>query len=429
MEPIISISFIDKKRDLKYNNKDLIQLIEKTKIVIRPPDYQSLEDTIYKKFKPKENKNLIISILGIFPSGERIEVVDDDTYSKDISNFIISREKKPIFPILKSRTYFTESNIELPKSLESNYIIPNVEDFKKRYSFKVKDEQKKLFDDMMSDLDESLDKSLNKNVQDIILGTSRNSINKIDNLKKVLFNIRSDINKKSDKYKTYIRTCSSKLNDIKNIIEFNISKIGNNPEILFNFEPNKINVNVVKEINDINPIKIRIAHIKIKNLTKNKFLNDMSWLKEEKSDKEINFDQSEISNEYPFDKDKIYKSGQSINTFDLNLIIEKPNEMKEYKSQYKMITSIINIYNKQKISYSLEIVVTMINREEINDILKDIKLRCRYLDLFVKEEDILEIIKNYKGYKDKIKSKICEIYDTNLKENNELLDFLEKEAE
>ena len=335
MEPIISISYIDKKRDLKYNNKDLIQLIEKTKIVIRPPDYQSLEDTIYKKFKPKENKNLIISILGIFPSGERIEVVDDDTYSKDISNFIISREKKPIFPILKSRTYFTESNIELPKSLESNYIIPNVEDFKKRYSFKVKDEQKKLFDDMMSDLDESLDKSLNKNVQDIILGTSRNSINKIDNLKKVLFNIRSDINKKSDKYKTYIRTCSSKLNDIKNIIEFNISKIGNNPEILFNFEPNKINVNVVKEINDINPIKIRIAHIKIKNLTKNKFLNDMSWLKEEKSDKEINFDQSEISNEYPFDKDKIYKSGQSINTFDLNLIIEKPNEMKEFKRNIK----------------------------------------------------------------------------------------------
>ena len=59
MEPIISLSYIEKKVDLKCNSKELIQFLKKSKFVIRPPDFESLKKTINDKFKPREKKIIV----------------------------------------------------------------------------------------------------------------------------------------------------------------------------------------------------------------------------------------------------------------------------------------------------------------------------------------------------------------------------------
>lgn len=348
MEPIISTYFIEQNIDLQCNSRELILLLKKVKVklFIRPHNYESLKKNIYTNFKPKK-KNLIISITGILPSGERTEVIDDDTYKKDISLFIVSYKisRGQIFPDFQPKNYFTISNLESPEFSEPNYIVPNVEDFKRKYSNRIREEQNKKFDSIISDLDESIDSSLNRSVQDIIFSTKQEYAKKLNQLKLTIFNVSKTLNKK-EKYSNKIA------NDIRDKI---LSQMPS--KIKFIFEQNRINA--LKNINEANPKKIRINKMKIYALLKKKNSNEISWLKEENSDKDINFDQSKISNEFPFDKEMLYKRGMDfILNYNLDLIVEKPKE----GSQYRMFISIIDNETKQKLSKPLEIIVKMINK-------------------------------------------------------------------
>ena len=356
MEPIISIYFIDQNIDLQCNSRELIQLLKKLKVklLIRPHNYESLKENIFTKFNPKKKKNLIISITGILPSGERTEVIDDDTYKKDISLFIVSYKKicsGQIFPGFQPKNYFTISNLEPPEFPEPNYVVPNVEDFKRKYSNIISEEQNKEFDSIISDFDKSIDISLNKSVQNIILSSNtQRYATKLNQLKQTFFNVSKTLNKK-EKFNNKIA------NDIRDKLFYRMSSKENMPKVLFIFEKNKINV--LKNINDANPKIIRINKMKIYTLSKTKNSNEISWFKEENSDKDINFDQNKISNEYPFDKEMLYKNGMDfILNYNLYLSVEKPKE----RSQHKMFISIIDNETKQKLSKTLEIIVTMINK-------------------------------------------------------------------
>jgi Trp operon repressor len=429
MEPIISLSYIEKKVDLKCNSKELIQFLKKTKFVIRPPDFESLKKTIDEKLKPREKKNYSLLITGLLPSGERTEVVDDDTYTKEISLFIVSYKKAsrgPLFSSIKAKSFFSQKNLELP-DFSSN--TSRLSDFR-NISEEIKKDQIKRFDSMINDLDESFDKSLNESVQEIILSATQENIKKVDKLRSSFMNINSKLKEKKDKCKMVIRKNSVKLNDITNKIEANksnpIEKIPEIPETIFSFEPNKISVE--KDIDDFDPKKIKIPKITVKNLTEQQYPQEMLWFKEKDSDKDINFDQSDRSNEYPFEKDRLYKSGKESYDYQLDLIIDEPKEM----TQYKMIITIINKDDKQKLSDTLEIVVKMtkkgLSQREIDNILNELKGEMKDFDLFLKEEDVLEIIRENKGDKDIIKKSVKEMYDKNYKKKlDELLDRLENE--
>ena len=280
---------------------------------------------------------------------------------------------------------------------------------------------------MINDLDESFDKSLNESVQEIILSATQENLKKVDKLRSSFMNINSKLKEKKDKCKMVIRKNSVKLNDITNKIEIQKpNPIENIPEIIFSFEPNKISVE--KDIDDFDPKKIKIPKITVKNLTEQQYPQEMLWFKEKDSDKDINFDQSDRSNEYPFEKDRLYKSGKESYDYQLDLIIDEPKEM----TQYKMIITIINKDDKQKLSDTLEIVVKMtkkgLSQREIDNILNELKGEMKDFDLFLKEEDVLEIIRENKGDKDIIKKSVKEMYDKNYKKKlDELLDRLDNE--
>ena len=425
MEPIISLSYIEKKVDLKCSSKDLIQLLKKSKFAIRPPDFESLRKTINDKLKPREKKNYSLLITGILPSGERTEVVDDDTYTKEISLFVVSYKKAsrgPLFSDIRAKSFFSQKSLELP-DFSSNAL--NISDFGS-ISEQIKKDQIRRFDTMINDLDESFDKSLNESVKEIILSATQENIKKVDKLKSSFMNINSNLKEKKDICIMTIRKNSNKLNDITNTIEKPNHPIEKIPEIIFSFEPNKISVE--KDINDFDPKKIKIPKITVKNLTELQYPQEMLWFKEKASDKDINFDQSDRSNEYPFEKDRLYNSGKESYDYQLDLIIDEPKEM----TQYKMIISIINKDNKQILSDTLEIVVKMtkkgLSQREIDIIINELKGEMKDFDLFLKEEEVLEIIKENKGDKEIIKKRVKEMYDKNYKNKlNELLDKLENE--
>ena len=428
MESIISISFIDKKIDLECSSQELIKLLKKSKFVIRPPDFEGLNNTIANKFNPKPKKNYSISITGILPSGERTEVTDDDTYDKEISLFIVSYKKAsrgPLFPDLKPKKFFTQSTLELPTFSNTSKSIPNINEFMSKQSQEIKDEQIKRYDSMISNLDLSLDKSLNDSVQNIILSASQSNIKKLEKIREDFNKFNQKIKEKRDNLKNILRRNSEKVNDITKKVEVNLQLNNKIPEVLFSFEQNKIKVE--KDMNDLDPRKINIKTITIKSLSE-KYPDEMLWLKEEDSDKNINFDQSDKSNEYPLMSDKLKKNEIDTYEYDLDLIIDEPKEMTEYK----MIVSIINKENKQKLSDSLEIVVKTtkkgLSEEEINTIINNLKEEFKNYDLFLKNDEVIEIIKDNKGDKDVIKNKVKKIYDDNCKTKvDKLLDEFEEE--
>ena len=155
----------------------------------------------------------------------------------------------------------------------------------------------------------------------------------------------------------------------------------------------------------------------------------MSFLKEENSDKNINFDQNEISNEFPFEDGDTYKSKQEKDQ-NLNLIIDGAKE----DSTYRMFISIINKNNKETISESpLEVVIKIkksekLSQEKITNILNNLKNEIKKFNLFLQDNDVIKIIQENKGDESKIKDIVKEKYNDNKKNKvNEIYDKLEKE--
>ena len=101
-------------------------------------------------------------------------------------------------------------------------------------------------------------------------------------------------------------------------------------------------INIEKEFtNEDKNVIIKLENIKIKQIFRPKLI---SWLKEDNSNKEINFEQENINKELPFSNiDKFLTQQDDLN---LNLIVDNPQD----KTDYKMFISIINKENNKKIS-------------------------------------------------------------------------------
>ena len=130
----------------------------------------------------------------------------------------------------------------------------------------------------------------------------------------------------------------------------------------------------------------------------------MSWLKEDNSDKNINFYPDKSNKELPLDDDVDFASKQNIDNLCINLIVDDPKE----DLDYKMFISIINKENKKVISEKpLEVVVKMkkkkLTNEEINPILNKLKDENEYFDLVLDENEVKKIIINKNGEEEEIK--------------------------
>lgn len=434
MDSIISISFNDKIIDVNCNSEELIKHLKKSKIIIRPSDYEGLRKLINSKFNPKEKKNQTLCITGILPSGERIEITDNETYSKNISLFLVSYKKEiqsTLFPSFKPESFFQLKTAEIPKLTKSKHELPNLNLITRKLSMKIREDHNKIFNDFMENLNDSLNSYLNNSMKSIILGATNKGINKINDLKKSIIRKNSELIERKNSCKEIMRVINKNLNKIKETVENsneNPYENVNENENKHIFEFKEKFIIIEKEIEDK---KIKIDNIKIKNISDNEYQSSlMSFLKENKSDENINFDQNEISNEFPFEEGDTYKSKQEKEQI-LNLII---NDAKE-GSTYNVYISIINKNNKERISETpLEVIIKIkksekiLSQEKITNILNNLKNEIKNFNLFLQDNDVIKIIQENKGDESKIKDIIKEKYNDNKKNKvNEILDKLEKE--
>ena len=128
MDSIISISYVNRNIDVNCNSQELIKFLKKSKIIIRPSDYEGLMEFINSTFKPKKKQNQNLCITGILPSGERTEIKDNETYSKNISLFLVSYKNEThstLFGDFKPESYFHKSSLDIPELPKSELQLPN----------------------------------------------------------------------------------------------------------------------------------------------------------------------------------------------------------------------------------------------------------------------------------------------------------------
>ena len=101
MESIILIAFNNKIiKESDYNtctNKEIINGLKEQKFLIRPSSFEEFKKSISNY---NEKKNTTRKIVGIYPSGERIEIEDEESYKKEISIFLVLNVQ------IKKKTFF-----------------------------------------------------------------------------------------------------------------------------------------------------------------------------------------------------------------------------------------------------------------------------------------------------------------------------------
>ena len=438
MDSIISISYVNQIIDVNCNSPELIKFLKKSKIIIRPSDYEGLMEFINSMFKPKKKQNQSLCITGILPSGERTEIKDNETYSKNISIFLVSYKKEThstLFGDFKPELYFRHESLEIPELPKSEQQLPNLKETTRRLSMKFKEDHRKIYNNFIGNFNDKLNEYLNYSMKDIVLGATKENIKKIDTLRKSFIKKNSELLEKKDSCKQIIKIINKNINEIQETVENtnanvneNVNEDVNENQNKYIFEFSEKKINIEKEIKDK---KIKIENIKIKNISDSEYQSSlMSFLKEENSDKNINFDQNEISNEFPFEDGDTYKSKQEKDQ-NLKLIIDGAKE----DSTYRMFISIINKNNKKIISESpLEVVFKIkksekiLSQEKITNILNNLKNEIKKFNLFLQDNDVIKIIQENKGDESKIKDIVKEKYNDNKKNKvNEIYDKLEKE--
>ena len=149
-----------------------------------------------------------------------------------------------------------------------------------------------------------------------------------------------------------------------------------------------------------------LKNIRIKNNSNCKdYKSDiLVWLKEGKSNEDLNFDQEVIKNEFPFEKGRSYPMQKEVNDLTLKLRINEPKEQ-----EYKMLLSIKDTQTQTIISKnSLEITVKMkpkpkpvqLDQEKIWNNLKELE----FFDLISDDkEEIYKKIQDANGNASQIK--------------------------
>ena len=478
MEPIIFVTFINKEIKPNCSTEDLIKLLNNNKknsmFFPRPKNFEDLAKKIKTVFKPqdKTKKKQNLSYTGLNPLGKRVEITDDLTFDKYISNILVCYKKSAgrsiIIPDVDVDSFFEKEEdlaeeIDISEKLD-NFDINDFLKMRESLSSEIKTSQNKIFNscteniklsfneklrESAKELFNSSSKNINKNFNDLTKSMNLSSkklylrresaLNAIKKTSKEIQNLDEEIRRhKSNREVNVLKQQEKKSKNVesKKKEEPKPEKMPEpepepEPEekIIFRFSKGVINLEKEIHNNDRNK-KVTIDNIQIKNISKKEYNSAlMSWLKEDNSNEEINFDQENINKEFPFKSKDKYQSQQDVNDLNLNLIVDNPQD----ETDYKIFVSIINKENKNVISEKpLEIVVKMkkvVTEEEINDILQNLKKEIEYYNLFMEDNDVISTIKEEKGDENKIRTKVKEIYE-NKKTNkiNEMLNKFDRET-
>ena len=476
MDSIIAITFnhkiINEKNYKSCTNKNLLKIITKPKYYIRPPSFNELEKLISTLYTNKDKDNTKTKIIGLCPSGERIEINDEETYKNNISIFIVLnlRKKKLLLPDINTKGLFhTENNYldNLRHSLNITNIKPKkienetFSNFRKSINSEIEKTKNSLIDNFMrKDSNEML--KLEKSVSDIIEKIEIKNKMNINNLRQSLTIFKKNVVKKQNSLIQSIRLNSKKIekaietanlqkdsdnekengkenveedeqednmdvNDIKvkqsiidaqeffdNIEEVNEEKIDENDEekIIFAFIEKKINVEQLEyEIKEKSQI-IHVKNIKIKNIGLKEYdLSHFNWLKDKNSDEDINFYQESANEEF---KNELHFTSTEICKSEEeknNLDLNLIIDKPTVGKKYTMYISIFNI-NKKEVSSEEPLEISV-------EIKIDIKQKIKKILNFVKEKKYLEFISE-KEIMDIIEKKITT-------EDFQIIEFIENE--
>ena len=465
------MTFINKEIKPNCSIEDLIKLLNNNKknsmFFSRPKNFEDLAKKIETVFKPqdKTKKKQILSYTGLNPLGKRVEITDDLTFDKYISNILVCYKKNAgrgiIIPDVDVDSFFEKeedlaAEIDISEKLD-NFDINDFLKMRESLSSEIENSQNKIFNSCTENIKLSFNEKLRESAKDLFNASAKNINKNFNDLKKSINLSSNKLYERRDSALNAIKKTSKEIQNLDEEIrrhksnrEVNVfnqhekkpknaeSKKKEEPKpkkkpepepepeekIIFRF--NKGVINLEKEIhnNDRNK-KITIDNIKIKNISKKEYNSAlMSWLKEDNSNEEINFDQEKINKEFPFKSKDKYQSQQDVNNLNLNLIVDNPQD----GTDYKIFISIINKENKNVISEKpLEIVVKMkkvVTEEEINDILQNLKKEIEYYNLFMEDNDVISTIKEEKGDENKIRTKVKEIYEN--KKTNKIDEMINK---
>ena len=370
-DSIASISLINGGFDTSTSNSDFVKNIVKTEIIFKPKNFNDLYYKIFSDSIIKENQK----ILGLLSDSEKIEITDDNIYKKNKDKIFIYLGCKSIIndaqtPNRKDITIdqkIIDSFIKIPVPSDQNLVVEQNEEITKltkRISGEIGEVQNNLFNSFIGEFDENLNKKLSESLSGIVLNASNKNIEKVKNL-------RNSVKLFSNKFFQRANSCilktkenTKEIKEVKKmlekkrtqIIDYKVNEVENEDEDkdedekIFEFCDNSISVDETKP-------KFEVKNIKIKNNSKIKdYKSDiLVWLKEEKSNEDLNFDQEEIKNEFPFVKDQNYPKLKEIDNLTLNLCIKEPKVQK-----YKIYISIKDKEVNKIISKKpLEITVSM----------------------------------------------------------------------
>ena len=413
-DSIASISLINGGFDTSTSNSDFVKNIVKTEIIFKPKNFNDLYYKIFSDSIIKENQK----ILGLLSDSEKIEITDDNIYKKNKDKIFIYLGCKSIIndaqtPNRKDITIdqkIIDSFIKIPVPSDQNLVVEQNEEITKltkRISGEIGEVQNNLFNSFIGEFDENLNKKLSESLSGIVLNASNKNIEKVKNL-------RNSVKLFSNKFFQRANSCilktkenTKEIKEVKKmlekkrtqIIDYKVNEVENEDEDkdedekIFEFCDNSISVDETKP-------KFEVKNIKIKNNSKIKdYKSDLLvWLKEEKSNEDLNFDQEEIKNEFPFVKDQNYPKLKEIDNLTLNLCVKEPKEQ-----EYKMFLSIKDTETQKIISKSpLEIIVRMkpIDEEKILNNIKELE----FFDLVSENiEEIKKKIQDENGNVSKIK--------------------------
>ena len=163
---------------------------------MRPSDFEELQRIVEDTYRPKnrEKEKLNLTYFGFLPTGERVEITDNNTYQKDISIIFVSyvKTRRRVMDINTedfSDKDEEENELQLPEM--ANFQIDEYVNTKllRTFSSDINENKNKLINNINENLNESVKKSLN----DLVLADSKEKINKHMNI------IRKSISSLTDK--------------------------------------------------------------------------------------------------------------------------------------------------------------------------------------------------------------------------------------
>ena len=407
MSSLLITTFINKEIKLESVDEELLKLLNQseTKYIIRPKNFKELESKIKSLFKPKNKIKSVLSYNGLYSTGKIEEIPDNSSLDENISFILIcykKKTKKIIVPKVDTNNLIKteDSKIELKLSenidLDTTFNINQFLKMKEALSSEIITKQDSLFERCIENLNTSLEEELRRSASDFLNNSQKNIKEYSEKLKNSVYSSTKNLIQRKNDALNKLNKNAEDIEKINEEIKKNksnkqikpiIKKVEPKPEpeekIIFRF--NKGLINLEQEINRKDTKKsLKIENIHIKNISKKEYNSAlMAWIKEDNSDKQINFDQEEINEIFPFQNEGNYQSQQDINDLYLNLIVDNPQD----ETDYKMVVSIIN------------------KEQEIED--------C---DLFIKDEEIIKIIKDEKGDENNIKKIVKDNFENKKKD-------------